>query len=140
MLSSILVPIFVCVVLPVSIVLITALNKMNDVNKRSQVIIKAIEANKDVDTDKLIESLKKPQKTAAEIRSSRLLRGCIYSFIGVGLAIVGIVNLATGSEFSADPVTVPFICAAISLALGISYLIVYYVTRNQVDDNTPESK
>ncbi len=132
---SILVPIFVCVVLPVAVVLITALSKMNSENKRTQIIIKAIEANKDVDTDKLIESLKKPQKTPREILNGRLLRGCIYSLVGVVLAIVGIANLATGSEFSADPVTVSFVFGGISLAIGISYLIVWQVTRKQVDSD-----
>ncbi|MCM1081787.1 MAG: hypothetical protein NC343_08565 [Muribaculum sp.] len=112
---------------------------MNVENKRTQIIIKAIEANKDVDTDKLIESLKKPQKTAREVLNGRLLRGCMYSLIGVALAIVGIVNLATGSDFSADPVTVPFVFGGISLAIGISYLIVWKVTRNQVSNTTEEN-
>ncbi len=136
--ASALIPIFCGAVLPIAIVLITSLTKMNGENKRTQIIIKAIEANKDVDTDKLLESLKKPRKTANEIRNGRLLRGCMYSLIGVALAIVGIVNLLTGSEFSADPVTVPFVFGGIALAVGISYLIVYYVTRKQVD--SPEQK
>lgn len=133
--TSTLVPIFICVVLPIAVVLIISLVKMNGENKRTQIIIKAIEANKDVDTDKLIESLKKPQKTAREILNGRLLRGCMYSLIGVVLAIVGTVNLATGSDFSADPVTVPFIFGGIALAVGISYLIVWNVTRKQVDNS-----
>ncbi len=137
--TSTLIPIFVCVVLPVAIVLIISLSKMNAENKRTQIIIKAIEANKDVDTDKLIESLKKSQKTAREILNGRLLRGCMYSLIGVALAIVGIVNLATGSDFSEDTVTVPFIFGGISLAIGISYLIVWKVTRNQVSDTIEEN-
>lgn len=130
--TSILVPIFICVVLPIAVVLISSLTKMNSENKRTQIIIKAIEANKDVDTDKLIESLKKPEKTPREILNTRLLRGCMFSLIGVALAIVGIVNLATGSEISSDPVSVPFVFGGISLAIGVSYLIVWKVTRKQV--------
>lgn len=136
--TATLVPIFVCVVLPVAIVLITALTKMNGENKRAKVIIKAIEANQNVDTDKLLESLRKPQKTAREILNVRLLRGCMYSFIGLGLAIVGTVNLCTGSAFSDDPVTVPYVFGGIALAIGISYLVVYNVTRKQLD--SPEEK
>jgi ABC-type Fe3+ transport system permease subunit len=130
---SILVPIFVCVVLPVAIVLITALAKMHSENKRTQIIIKAIEANKDVDTEKLIESLKKPQKTAREMLNLRLLRGCIFSLIGIALAIVGFVNSVTGSDFSDDSVTIPMILVGISIAIGISYLIVWNVTRKQTN-------
>lgn len=39
---EILVPIFVCVVLPVAVVLITSLTKINSDNRRTQIIIKAI--------------------------------------------------------------------------------------------------
>lgn len=133
-----LVPIFVCVVLPIAIVLIISLARMNSDNRQTQIIIKAIESNKDVDADKLIESLKKPQKTSREILNVRLLRGCMYTLIGIFLAIVGIVNLVTGSEVSADPVTAPFIFGGIALAIGISYLIVWQVTRKQID--TAEEK
>lgn len=128
-----LVPIFICAILPIAVVLITSLTEMNRENKRTQIIIRAIEANKDVDADKLIEALKKPRKTAREILNRRLLCGCIFSLIGVLLAIVGIVNLVSGTEISADPVAVPFVFGGISLAVGISFLIVYYVTRKQVD-------
>ncbi len=133
---SILVPIFVCVVLPVAIVLIVFLAAMNSDNKRAAVLIKAIEANQATDTDKLIDSLKKPSKTARELLNLRLLRGCIFSLIGLILVIIGIVNKFSGLEFYNDPVTIPFIFGGISLAIGISYLIVYFATRKQV--NEPE--
>jgi hypothetical protein len=133
MLSEILVPIFLGAVLPIAVVLITSIVKMNAENKRTQIIIKAIEANKDVDTDKLIESFKKPLKSAQEILNLRLLRGCIFSLIGVALATVGLVNFATGSLFSADPVTVPMLFGGIFFAIGISYLIVWTITRKQIN-------
>ena len=129
--SSTLVPIFVCVVLPVAVVLIGALSKINSDNKRAEIIIKAIEANKDVDTDKLIESLKRPRKTARQILNNRLLCGCIFSLIGLVLVIIGFVNFFMGCEFEADPVTVPLVFGGVSLAIGVSYMIVYFVTRNQ---------
>ncbi|MDE6480651.1 MAG: hypothetical protein K2L45_10315 [Muribaculaceae bacterium] len=135
---EIIVPIFVACVMPIAIVLIVALRKSNTVNKRSEILIKAIEANKEVDTDKLIEAMREPKKSPQEILNARLLRGCMFSLIGLALAIVGIVNLANGTEFSADPVTIPLMFGGISLAIGISYLIVYFVTRNQIE--TPEDK
>ncbi len=135
---EILVPIFCGCILPIAIVLIIALRKSNEVNKRSQILIKAIEANKEVDTDKLIEALKEPKKTPQEILYARLQRGCMFSLIGVALAIIGTVGLCTGSDFNNDDVSTPFIFGGISLAIGISYLIVYFVTRKQVCN--PEEK
>lgn len=130
-----LVPIFVCVVLPVAIILIIALHGMKEDSNRTKVLIKAIEANNNIDADKLAESLKKPKKTAREILNLRLLRGCIFSFIGLALVIVGIISWASGTEFGSDPVTVPMVFGGISLAIGLSYLVVWYTTRKQVDKN-----
>ncbi len=131
--EDVLVPIFVCVVLPIAIVFIGSYSKINGDNKRTQIILKALEANKDVDTDKLIESFKKTPRSARQILNLRLLRGCIFSLVGVALVLVCIVNLICGVEVSADPVSVPMIFGGASMAIGISYLIVYYVTRKDVD-------
>lgn len=129
--NTTIVPIFICVVLPVAIVLITALAKAHSDNKRAEIILKAIEANKDVDTDKLIESLKAARKTPLEILNTRLLRGLIFSLIGVALIIIGAVAFL-GLNLTGDPFTVPCVFGCISLAIGISYLITYFVTRRQV--------
>ena len=39
-----------------------------------------------------------------------------------------------GTEFAADPVTVPLVFGGASLAVGLSYLVVYFVTRKQIKD------
>lgn len=132
--SHILVPIFVCVVLPIAIVAIVFAAVMNNDNKRAKVLIKAIESNCGIDADKLAEALQRPQKTACEILNLRLLRGCIFSLIGIALCTIGIVSLYAGTEFSADPVTVPLVFGGASLAIGLSYLVVYFVTRKQIKD------
>lgn len=124
-----LVPIFVCVVLPVAIVLIIFLAAMNSDNKRAQILIKAIESGNGIDADRLAQALGKPKKTARETLNLRLLRGCIFGLSGIALTIVGLINYACGAEFSADPVTVPLLFGAPCLAIGLSYIIVYFVTR-----------
>ncbi len=83
--AQILVPIFVCVVLPVAIIAIIFGASINSDNKRSKVLIKAIESNCDIDADKLAEALQKPKKTALEILNLRLLRGCIFSLVGIAV-------------------------------------------------------
>lgn len=141
--GNILVPIFICVVLPVAIVLIISLTKMNADNKRSQVLMKAIEMNPEIDAERLTESLtdrgKKKCVTPAEILNHRLLRGCKFSLIGLVLIVVGLVNFFCGAEFSSDPVTASLIFGGISAAVGVSYLIVYFVSRRQLDPRAPES-
>lgn len=133
---DILVPIFVCVVLPVAIVGIYYWSQINAENKRAEILMKAIEANCGPDADKLAEALQNQRKpkTAREILNLRLLRGCMFTFVGLALCIVGIVSACMGTEFTSDPVMVPLVFGGASLAIGLSYLVVYFVTRKQVND------
>ena len=110
---------------------------MNSDNKRAKVLIKAIEANNNIDADKLAAALAKPRKTPLEILNKRLLRGCMFTFTGIALIIVALVSLAYGTEFANDSVTLPMIFGGALLAIGLSYLVVYFVTRKQVN-NTRE--
>lgn len=131
--EEILVPIFICVVLPVAIVAITGWTRINSDNKRTQVLIKAIEANNDIDADKLAEALAKPRKTAKEILNGRLLKGCIFTLIGVACEIFALVAYCFhDADTSMDTIEMSGIAGGISLAVGISFLVVYNVTRKQI--------
>lgn len=131
---DVLVPIFVCVVLPVACVLIDSITKILKARMQTKIMIKAIESNNDFDAEKFAEVFKKPKKTEREILNLRLLRGCLFGFVGTALIIVGIVSLCCGTAFEADQVTVPLVFGGASLAVGLSYLVVYFVTRNQIKD------
>lgn len=126
---DILVPIFICVVLPVSIVAIINLRKRNSDNKRAIILIKAIESGRDVNTDKLAEALKKQYPTAKEVLYARLLRGCMYSLIGIAVLVS---CLFANFSFSDSDSYLVFLIGLISLAIGIAYLIVYFVTRRHI--------
>ncbi|MFH8143630.1 MAG: hypothetical protein K1V88_09435 [Muribaculaceae bacterium] len=128
---AVLIPIFICVVLPVLIVWIVFRATMNNDNKRAEVLIKAIEANNGIDADRLADALGKPRKTAREILNLRLLRGCIFSLIGLGFFATSI--LANIEEFHPDNIVFPMLIGSVPLAIGASYLIVYFVTRKQVN-------
>lgn len=131
---EILVPIFICVVLPVAIVAIVFASVMNNDNKRAQVLIKAIESNCDIDADKLAEALQRPKKTAREILNLRLLRGCIFFLIGIFLCCIGVISFCIGVKFLDEPVFIPLLFGGPSFIIGLSYLIVYLVTRKQIKD------
>lgn len=133
--SSIIIPVSICVILPIAVVLIISLTRINSDNKRTEVIVKAIEANNNIDADKLAESLRRLRKSEREILNTRLLRGCIFSFLGILFLAIGVASLLNGSEFSSDPVTVPMLLGGASLAVGLGYVVVYFVTRKQVIDD-----
>lgn len=122
--EDILVPIFICCVLPVAIVLVIYLARMNQDNKRAQILIKAIESGDGVNADKLAEALGKQRKSPREILNQRLLRGCIFTLVGLVIMIVGLCT---------DVAPIPsFTLGGILFAIGVSYVIVYFVTRKEV--------
>lgn len=130
---EILVPIFICCVLPVCIVGIIFWTAKNNDDKRAEVLIKAIEAGNGMDADRLAEALSKPRKTPREILNKRLLTGCVLSFMGLALMIVAVVGLCTGAEFADDQVSIPMMIGGVCLGIGAAYLVVWFVTRKQVE-------
>lgn len=126
-----LVPIFICAVMPVCVILIYYLSKMKSEKQRAQVLVKALEVNPNIDVNELTKACVKPRKTPEEIRNKQLLYACLFSLIGILLIAIGIVALCTGSTFNNDSCSIPLLFGGISLAIGLSFLIVFLVTRSQ---------
>lgn len=123
-LVSLIVPLGVCVVLPVLIIWIVFRAGMNKDNKRAAVIMKAIELDKgNIDVDRLAENLRDRQKTPRELLNARLLRGCIFTLVGVALTLC---------EYTVADMEGVSVLGYVSLAIGFGYLIVYFATRKQV--------
>ena len=100
----------------------------NKDNKNAEIIIKAIENNSTVDTDKLVNALSKHGKTPQQLLHLRLLRGCIFTFIGIAMAICIAIKSYSLPETHLRYSSMMF--SGIFLAIGIAYLVVYFVTRN----------
>ena len=134
--QQILVPIFVCCVMPVAIVFIIFFYKMNADRHRSEIIIKSIESNNSIDVDKLTESLGKRIRNPLEILNLRLLRGCIFTLVGAVCIVLSILYNQDEGDSGFGSMMMGFV----SLAIGISYLLVYFLTRRQaVDVGKPAS-
>ena len=122
-LVPILVPIFVCCVLPIAVVAIIFRSDSNSENQRARVMIEAINHSDKVDTDKLIESMKKQPMTPRRLLSLRLLRGLIFFLVGLCFMIY----------YFVDPLDSSFLLVGLILAaVGIAYLVVYLATRKSV--------
>ncbi len=123
----------ICVGLPVSIVLIVYIASMYSDNKRAQILLKAIETNHNIDADQLAKALQKPRKSRRDILNLRLLRGCILSLMGLAISVEPLIKAFTSTTDNSSAIDL-LTLGGILLAVGISYLIVYFVTRKQVDD------
>lgn len=134
---NILVPIFICVVLPVLIVWLVGRVAINNDNKKTEVLIEAIKANKDIDTETLTQAFAKKKsktKTPYDILIKRLLIGCTLSLSGIAIFLSYGIGLLTGAFEPGDESIGWVFVSSILLAVGIGFLIVYFVSRK----NTPK--
>lgn len=137
-LIEILVPIGICVILPLGIFLLYYRAQMNKENKRTEIIMKALESNSNIDTDSLVKALENTSQTPQGIRYARLQRGCQYTLLGIALCVVFFIS--NGMEIDSDMAFLMIFAGAASLAVGISYLIVYLVSGKSSTDNNSREK
>lgn len=123
-LEDILVPLGICVILPVTIVWMSIRKRINDTNKRTQIILTAIEKNPDVDIQEYLNKLNRPEKSLKEKLMQKLLWACVLVALGVCAIGYGAIGYLTG-EGDMDFVGI----GAVLLMLGIAFLIVFFVSK-----------
>lgn len=126
------IPIGICVVLPIMVVWIESRAKINKDNKSAEILMKAIENNSTIDVEKFVEAFGNKKKTPVEILHLRLLRGCIFTFVGVALVITTIICVGLG-RVHVDFIPFMTVATGIVLAIGLAYLVVYFVTRKTIE-------
>ena len=119
-LVAILVPIALCVVLPVMIVWIVSKARAHEVNKRTEVLLAAIEKNSDVDVDKFFQKMSPGNLTIKEKLLAKLQKGVAMTGIGGGGTILFITLMCLG--WDKDICSVLLIVSGVLLAVGIGFL------------------
>ena len=132
---DILMPLGVCVVLPVMIVWLVMRTRQNEINKKTEIMLKAIESGATVDTE-FFKSQQRGQKTIKERLLSRLTWGSIFSLIGVVLLVLTIVFANSyapdGWNFGNSPAPAFAIIGGISLAIGLALFAVFFVGKKMM--------
>ena len=132
---ALLIPFGAGVILPIVSVWLTFRSIMNRDNHRAEILAEAIKCNPDVDASSIADAFSKKPRTPREVLNLRLLRGCMFTLGGIALAVVcAILCENTDLTVMDFPGFFLLISGASSLAVGISYLVVYFVTRNQIED------
>lgn len=128
---GILVPLGTCVVLPVMIVWLVTRSSQNETNKKTEIMLKAIEAGATIDADFFKDQ--QGSKSIKERLLKRLTWGCATGLAGVGLAALGIIQWVNwDGTTSNDSFVIPLIFAGIFLAIGISLFIGFFVGKNML--------
>lgn len=139
---DLLVPLGICVALPVMVVWLAFRYLINKDNRRTELMMEAIKINPNIETSKLLESLKKPEYTLKERIIRKLLRGSIFSLIGMVFIIIGIVmacimETIRGNE---DIVVNIFVIGGVCLAVGIGFLIAWSASKKQLKEEIEKTE
>ena len=129
--GEIIVPVAICVVLPVMIVWLINRTRQNETNRKTEIMLKAIESGATIDADFFkAQQDQKATKTLKEKLLNRLTAGCVCTFIGIAAMVVCFV-LAAKLGWNHDG-SFMLTFGAISLAIGISFLLVFFVGKKML--------
>jgi hypothetical protein len=122
----------ICVLLPVLIILIIGLVRKHEVDCRTEIMLKAIEAGVPIDTD-LFKTNKSgtKKKTIKQDLLDRLTGACVTTFMGAAFLAAGIYSGYSGRYFFLSP-DMMTVTGSILLAIGIALLIVYFISKNML--------
>lgn len=124
-LIEILIPIGVVVILPVAIVAIVFKSALASERNRKEIILAALEKNPNLDVEDLVKRMKKSNKLIKEKLIARLERGCGCCLMGVAFLLLYFFEFMGRTD-------VPLILGAALIAIGIAFLISYFVGRRML--------
>ena len=123
---SFVLPIFVCVVLPVMVVWLALRARQHSTDKNAEIMLKAIESGATIDPDLL--KPQKQQKSLKEKLLGRLTGACVTSLLGVAFLVGGLV---LDWHMAFMPIETSLL-GGILLAVGIALFVTYFAGKNML--------
>jgi hypothetical protein len=103
-------------------------NKANETNKRTEVLLAAIEKNSDLDIEDLIRKMNPKPKATKERLMSRLLWGLVFIAIGTSLLLSDIYVYIAGGVIG----PVDLFTSGCLLLIGISFVAVFFISKRML--------
>ena len=119
----------ICVVaLPILIVWLNNRKKINETNQRTQIVLAAIEKNKETDVEDLLKKMAPQKKLLKEKLLTKLQWGGIITFVGFSIFASSLWLDCLGG---ADPgmLFLLYVIGGILFGIGIAFIINYYVGK-----------
>ena len=118
-------------ILPIVWLWLKARQNMNETDTRKQIVLAAIEKNKETDVEDLLKKMAPKQKLLKEKLLSKLLWGCIISLLGFIIFGCGLwIDWCGGSD--PDEIHFLYFCGGVLFAIGIGFLIYYFVGKKML--------
>ena len=122
-----------CVFLPIISIMSVWLvmrNKANETNKRTEVLLAAIEKNSDLDIEDLIRKMNPKPKATKERLMSRLLWGLVFIAIGASTLLSALYQDYQGGA-GLDFFPIYSGCGCV-LLIGISFVAVFFISKRML--------
>ena len=135
-LTAIIVPLGIVVVLPIAIAYIAYKKKQHETNKRSEIVMAAIEKNSDIDVQEFLSKLNPPQKTYKERMLDKLHQEILWGticLIGGAVCIIATVTTSFINGYEGMDIGFLTIFGIIPLATGIGLLVAYKSGKKSLD-------
>ena len=131
---NVLIPLFVCVVLPIVIVWLVVSSRKHEMDRKTEIMLKAIESGTQIDPEFFKPKAKvNPKGGLKQDLLDKLTGACITAFMGIAFLAFGIAGtylptLSRGLWFmQASP-----LAGAILLAVGIGLFISYFTGKRML--------
>lgn len=125
-LTELLVPIGICVALPISIVYLILKRKIISENNKKEIILAALEKNADVNIEELVKKTSAPDKLLKEKLLKKLKWGLMTIVLSIGLFIYAIFVGDAGE------LKLYVIGGVVLLAIGVSLLFTYLMGKKML--------
>ena len=131
LLEETLVPIAICVILPISVVAIVLGWKRHEMNKRAEILLAAIEKNAELDVDEYLRKMSPNKKTIKERLITKLLWGSV--FVALGFAVLAYsfwMDLVGG--MLTKSLGEGYMLGATLLLVGIAIILVFFISKKML--------
>lgn len=125
-----LVAVVLVLTLPIVIAALIYRHRRNDTDKRSQVLLTALEKNAGSLPEDLLKSINQPRKSTKERLLGKLLWGMLGSVVGLGLIISAFITC--GNNRKALAFNSPLVFGVVVLAVGVAFLVYYFIGRKEL--------
>jgi formate/nitrite transporter FocA (FNT family) len=104
---------------------------MNETNVRKQIVLAAIEKNKETDVEELLKKMAPKQKLLKEKLLSKLLWGAIIAFVGFSIFAS---NIWLDYLGGADPemLFLLYVIGGILFGIGLAFIIYYFIGKKML--------
>ena len=131
MLEDILIPISICVIMPITMVWLNLRSKKQADKNRTDIILAALEKNPNIDLEELMQKITPKSATLKEKLLKKLMWGSVISAIGLGFLGYALYMDVVGG-MPVEDMGRSYFCGGITMLIGLAILLVFFISKRML--------